>query len=501
MQAQTVLKSLYNTDDQSISDEISAYREVLEGMEQGIIVWSDDGVCNLVNQRYYEITGASKAHLYQGYTWEEHMGRLVSLAQYTQEQADDITAKMASREIFNLERSSGNGTFVSLTIRPLRSGGHVVSVTDITETKRHEKNVAKALKRAEQAEIETQHALSIQQNRQAEVDKLSEFGDWLHSCTSLSELYEIVNQAMQNIYPESTGQLYIYSNSRDILDCVCSWGESGISENIQPQDCWSLRRGRVFEFGDGMIQLDCKHVQHSESHESSRYCCLPLLANGNTVGLLHIDFSQNANDKNIGELKKFNLSFATRCAEQISLAVANAQLRDELHEQSTKDPLTSLFNRRFFLERCRSEIIRAAHLSEQFGIAVFDVDNFKKFNDHYGHDAGDAVLCHIAELAHKHFVNDEVIARIGGEEFAILSTNVNTEIFLKRLEEFRNIVASMSVRHYNKPLPAVTVSIGYAIFPDHGSNVPDLVKVADAAMYQAKEIGKNCIREGVNSLS
>ncbi len=496
MQARPLITPIHDVDKPFDDEELAAYQEVLESMEQGIIVWSDEGVCTLVNQRYYEVTGASKAHLYSGYAWDDYMNRLISLGQYTKEQVDDINAKMASREIFNLERASGNGTFIALTVRPLRSGGHVVSVTDVTKSKRQEKNVALALERAEQAEVEAQNALSIQQTRQTEVDKLSEFGDWLHSCKSLTELYEIVNQAMQNIYPHSSGQLYIYSNSRDILDGVCSWGDSGITENIQAQDCWSLRRGRVFEFGNGMIQFNCNHVHNTETCKSTSYCCLPLVAHGDTVGLLHIDFTHHAESKKDTQLKTFNLSFVTRCAEQISLAVANAQLRDELHEQSTRDSLTSLFNRRYFLERCRSEATRATHLSEKFGLAMFDADNFKTFNDHYGHDAGDAVLCHIADTAHKHFADDEVVARIGGEEFAVLSTNVCTEKFIQRLEEFKVLVASMNIRHYNKPLPAVTVSIGYVVFPDHGTSIPELIKIADSAMYRAKESGKNCVFEG-----
>ena len=198
------------------------------------------------------------------------------------------------------------------------------------------------------------------------------------------------------------------------------------------------------------------------------------------------------------EMKAFNLSFATRCAEQISLAVANAQLRDELHEQSTRDPLTGLFNRRYFLERCRSEILRAEKQSESFGIAIFDADKFKAFNDHYGHDAGDAVLCHIADTAHQFFIENDVVARIGGEEFAILSMHRTSEEFAACLEEFRQLITGMEVRHYNKVLPPVSISLGYAMFPDHGTHVSDLVNRADAAMYQSKDAGRNCVHEAQN---
>ncbi len=503
MVAKSNIASLPAKADHSDDHELSIYREVFDSMEQGIIVWSADGVCTLVNQRYYEVTGSSKAHLYPGYTWESHLKRLTTLGQYSNEQALELNKNMASGEIFSIERESVKGTTVSLVIRPLRNGGHVVSVTDITRKKSDEDQHLKALKRAELAEADAQTALTEQQQRQTEVDQISEFGDWLHSCKSLAELYEIVKQAMQSLYPESSGQLFIYSNSRDVLDGVCSWNDENVIGNIQAQDCWSLRRGRAFQFGEGMIHLHCNHVQaDSHSHiqddqEEHHYVCLPLLANGDTIGLLHIDFSQCQAPGQQDNKQTFNLPFAKRCAEQISLAIANAQLRDELHEQSTRDSLTGLFNRRYFLERCRSEASRANQQGEDFGLAVFDADDFKDFNDHYGHDAGDAVLCHIADIAHKHFVNDDVISRIGGEEFAVLSPNTDSAEFHERLEEFRDLVASMSVRYYNKPLPAVTISIGYVNSAEHGNKISDLIRLADGAMYRSKDTGKNCISKGV----
>lgn len=476
-------------------NDLYSYKDVLEGMEPGIVVWSEDLVCSLVNRRYFQITGSSEADLFVGQTWKNHMNLLIGQGHYEKHHVDNITRKVGGFEVFATERTTPNGHKIAMSVRPLKNGGHVVSVTDITLIRQHEEGVALALARAEQAEKDAQAALALQQSRQEEADKLAEFGDWLHSCKSLTELYEIVSQAMLNIYPGSAGQLYIYSNSRDVLDGMCSWGDTDISPNIQAQDCWSLRRGRVFEYASGMIQFDCNHVHPPKDASAKQYFCLPLIAHGDTVGLLHIDLTAlNLDRENEAKnVNAFSLVFATRCAQQISLAVANAQLRDELHEQSTRDPLTGLFNRRYFLERCRSEITRAAQKKSEFGVAIFDADNFKMFNDRYGHDAGDTVLCHVADIAHRLFIDDDVIARIGGEEFAVLSLNKTREEFHACLEEFRLQVENMTVRHINKPLPAVTVSTGFAMYPDHGTHVSELIRQADKAMYHSKETGRNCI--------
>lgn len=486
--------NLFPTTVDSAFDEAlsQTYHDVVDEMEQGILVWSEDGVCALVNKRYYVLTGSSEAEMYPGLSWDTHINLMSEQGHYTKEQADSIIARMAAREIFTVERKSPSGKTLSLVIRPLKNGGHVVSFTDVSGAKRHEKRLAGALERAEMAEHDAQQALVEQNIRASEMAKLSEFGNWLHSCKSLPELYLIVDQAMQNIYPGSSGQLYIYSHSRDVLDGVASWGGSEINSHIQAHDCWSLRRGRIFKYGEGMIRVPCKHVTCTETTKDSYYYCLPLIAHGDTLGLLHIDLKNADSSKLDDDRSDFNLAFTTSCAEQISLAIANAQLRDELHEQSTRDPLTGLFNRRYFLERCRTERARHDDAGSTLGIAVFDADNFKQFNDHYGHDAGDSVLCELADVAHRFFINDEVVARIGGEEFAVLGLNTDSESFRDLLEEFRNLVASMEVRHLNKALPSITVSIGCAMYPEHADSIAELLKAADQAMYSSKQAGKNC---------
>lgn len=495
MQGNGASNTLIDIGQQTSTDELEAFRCILERMEQGIIVWSAERACIFVNSRYYEITGASKKDMFVGRTWVEHMHSLIEQNFYTSEKMANLRQTMDERQIVTSERCTAAGRHISVTMRPLPDGSYVVSFTDITSAKENEDTLAEALSRAKEAEASTQNALRVQQARQAGVDRLSEFTDWLHSCKSLKELYEIVNQAMRYIYRGSSGQLFIYSNSRDVLDGVCSWGNSAISQNIQAQDCWSLRRGRVYEYTDGMIMYHCNHTYPTENASLKHYYCLPLIAHGDTVGLLHIDLSSTTNEQSAEDQNSFNIWFATRCAEQISLAVANAQLRDELHEQSTRDPLTGLFNRRYFLERCRSEIARVKENSGSLGIAIFDADKFKTFNDHHGHDAGDAVLCHIADQAHKHFVNDDVVARVGGEEFAVMSLNRTSEQLMLCLEEFCQQVASMEVIHYKKMLPAVSISLGYAMYPQHAVHVSELIKKADAAMYHAKSSGRNCVCE------
>jgi len=435
-----------------------------------------------------EITHESD--MYVGMHIEEHMARLQDKGAYTAKQIETILFKFNAGENFDGERISPSGKVLLTSVRPLKNGGHVVSISDISALKRHEEKLANALARAESAESDAQKSLDDLNFRTLETDKLSEFGDWLHSCESLQELYVVIKQSLNAIYPGSSGQLFIYSNSRDVLDGVASWGSSRFHEHIKAHDCWSLRRGRLLVFGDGLLRIPCNHVDQNDNSTPESYYCIPLLGRGETLGLLHIDLSEYEPSEHYHRNADFNVDFISSCAEQISLAIANTQMRDELHEQSTRDSLTGLVNRRYFFERFRSEKMKYESSDVKFGIAIFDADNFKQINDVYGHDAGDTVLQKISDVARK-FFKDDVVARIGGEEFAVFSTEIEHNHFYEKMEAFRQEVAELELNYFNEQLPSVTVSIGCSMYPKDGVSIVDLLKIADAAMYQSKSAGKN----------
>src|SRR5205823_4142684 len=108
------------------------------------------------------------------------------------------------------------------------------------------------------------------------------------------------------------------------------------------------------------------------------------------------------------------------CAEQISLAIANAKLRDQLRDQSIRDALTGMFNRRYMLETCRREFSRATRTGQSVSILSMDIDHFKKFNDNHGHDAGDSVLRAVSDCLKANFREEDVPCRFGGEEFVVI---------------------------------------------------------------------------------
>lgn len=466
---------------------------VLESVEQGIIVWSPEGYCEYVNTRFSQLLGHGGDYLQEGMHRSVYFEKMVQRGEITIDAVAAIEADLERRLPFNLERELGNGVVIAVYIRPMASGGHVVSYTDITEVKRNELKLSEAIERAETAEHKAQAALQQERVRRAETRSLAELSDWLQCCKSIDELYEIVRQVMTGFFKNSSGQLFIYSNSRDVLDGVVCWGESNLIRNVQPHDCWGLRRGRTFHYGDGVVKYPCAHVV-SPDERNSEYVCLPIIAQGDTVGLLNIIFCQLSEGNSDCNRQ---IAFAQKCAEQISVAVANVKLRDELHEQSTRDPLTGLYNRRHFIDRCRSAISLVQRDEGSLALISFDADNFKSYNDKYGHDAGDYVLCTVGSLISRYFDADETCCRIGGEEFSVLLPDADLSIARLKAEELIAVIAGHEFSYRGTPLPTVTISAGVASFPANAETLVELCSAADGAMYLAKEKGKNrvCIAD------
>jgi diguanylate cyclase (GGDEF)-like protein len=325
-------------------------------------------------------------------------------------------------------------------------------------------------------------------NREARC--LSELNSWLQSCKSLDELYEMVDEFLSKMAPRCTGTLYVYANSRDVLEVARVWNGAQAGPPIHPDDCWGLRRGRTFTYGEGEIDFRCAHVG---AGDGPHYCCIPVLAHGETIGLLHLALTGKAGAdsasarEDMAEQRRLGLL----CAEQISLAIANVRLRDQLRDQSVRDPLTGIFNRRYLMEACRRELARAKRTGQSVSVLCIDVDHFKKFNDNHGHDAGDTVLRTVSALLKSTFRDDDVPCRLGGEEFVVLLPGATTEVAAVKAEELRSNVEALTVRYLDSNLPRITISVGVAAFPSAGDSPQGVLKAADEALYRAKEAGRN----------
>lgn len=177
--------------------------------------------------------------------------------------------------------------------------------------------------------------------------------------------------------------------------------------------------------------------------------------------------------------------------EQLTLALANLQLREQLREQSIRDPLTGLFNRRYMEETLKRELQRANRYQYPIGVVMLDIDHFKQFNDTWGHDGGDAVLRAIGLFLQEHIRGSDVACRYGGEEFILILPDAPLEDTYHRAHELRAGIKDLQIQHNGQQLPTVTTSVGVASFPVHGVTIEEVIKVADTALYQAKTGGRD----------
>jgi len=333
------------------------------------------------------------------------------------------------------------------------------------------------------AEKEAEQALQdvnelLEENRL--VGMLSEY---LQSCQQLDEAYEIIEKHVPEILPNTSGAVYRMLNSKNLIRRTLSWGEHiPETENFQPRECWALRRGHEHKYSFGKTEPRC---QHDTGGEVKTSLCIPMQAHGEIVGLLYVTSYGG------GDLSQTKRQTAQRISEQISLATSNLELQETLREQSTKDPLTGLFNRRYFEDTFEREVARAERSEEPLSLLVLDIDHFKRYNDTMGHDTGDILLSHFAKILLGKTRKEDVAVRYGGEEFVFLMTRANTKLAEKRAKEISKAVKEMDITHKQESIGNVTVSIGVASYPEHGKTLADLLHVADKALYKAKADGRD----------
>ena len=465
--------------------------QIMNVMEQGIIVWSADGTCELHNTRIYEVLELERSALGIGTNRNDFLAAAVTRGEYTEEKLSELRGYVETRIAYQYDRLLPSGGVVECHARPTREGGCVVTCTNVTEARKAADELAAAKKAAEAAESKSSLILQEERARRAEARTLSDLDEWLQSCKSLDELFKIVARFMCYLLPGSFGELYLYSNSRDVLDGACEWGqEDAINSHITPDSCWSLRRGRVYEHNPDALCFPCDHLSSHANETLGDYICIPVIAHGDTVGLLHINFKAGMSRADI----KSSGRFAARCGEHISMAIANVKLRDELHDQSIRDPLTGLYNRRYFMDAMRRETSLSDRGGKGFGLISLDADKFKTFNDNHGHEAGDLVLRALAERMLAVLPQNAVCARVGGEEFAVLLPQSDEAETMQQAETLRSSVSQMEVRTAFGLLPRVTISSGVAAYCGDSTAPSVLMKRADEALYAAKSDGRDCVR-------
>jgi len=469
-----------------LQEQTTHLNSLIENSPFGIVVLDRQGRVELINAAFEKLFLCSQAEL---------AGRSLG----TVFMADDLPADFEAsvRRVIagearhmTVRRRRKDGRVLDLEVHALplavdgRVRGSYTIYKDISE------HIRASQAERKHAEVLNQ-LLNELKRRTREMTLLSEMGDLLECCVTTEDACSVVAQSVQKLLPEViSGTLYLFKSSGNLVETAIQWGNASISEAaFSPDECWSLRRGQPH----WSLLAEGIHCTHISASVTLKCLCVPMVGHGDTLGVLHLEFAGDAIETDPGSENPEAIAqrLGTTVAGQIALSLASLRLRDTLRDQSVRDPLTGLFNRRFLEESLEREMQRAVRKNHPVSILFADLDNFKRFNDTFGHDAGDYVLKIVADLFRKSVRADDVVCRYGGEEFGFILPESSSENAVIRANELREATKKMEMGYQNSSLGTLTLSIGVATFPEHGETVEELLKTADKCLYTAKSAGRD----------
>jgi len=308
----------------------------------------------------------------------------------------------------------------------------------------------------------------------------------LQICANSTEAARVAAAYLQRLVPSSSGTVFEIDAQHHQMNARAIWGEDDRAGKIySTEDCCAVRGGRVHSHLEETRGLTCHHFA---KEAPPVYICFPLSALGETLSLLHVNVPYAS------AFSSARLSLIQQVGEYTALRLANLKLREKLQDQSVRDPLTGLYNRRF-LETTLEEVLR--HSGENgpgTGIIMADLDGFKLFNDTFGHDAGDHVLREVGRVFRRSVRSEDIVCRYGGEEFLMVVPDSSPESVCERAELMRTAIGGLELEHAGRPLGKITASFGISFSQDGALTSDVLLRHADEALYTAKRSGCDCVR-------
>jgi diguanylate cyclase (GGDEF)-like protein len=332
------------------------------------------------------------------------------------------------------------------------------------------------------------------EDRAQESGLLTSARDELQLCVAVQQVYVSAANSFSRLLIGTSGSLCIINNSRQLVEVVSAWpsearqqpGASVVEDFHPPDACCGLRSGQSRWRQPGVSEIHCTHFS-GEAPE--RYLCMPIVAHGNTIGMLHVQCPSEEIEVAVHQ----HMDGLRQLVQLTGMAIATLNLRTRLENQSIRDSLTGLFNRHFMQISLEREVARASRRKQILAVLMLDLDHFKKFNDTFGHAAGDTVLRAVAEVFRNNVRAEDIACRYGGEEFTIMLPDVTPAIAAERAEAIRWAIQNLRVPLEREVYAEFTISMGLAFFPNDGDTGDLLLRRADAALYRAKRSGRNQI--------
>ncbi len=455
------------------------YRRLFESAKDGILILdADNGQITDVNPFLLAMLGYPREELLGKTLWE--------IGPFT----DVVASRDAFRELQDkeyvryedlpLETKQHERRHVEFVSNVYSVAGERViqcNIRDIGERKEAES-------RTRQVNEDLYSLVGRLRRREREQQILSDMNDLLQSCSTQDEVDLAVASKAKQLFVGQSGGLAIVRSGQS-LEPAAWWGrEVPLVPRFSLDDCCALRQGYPHEVVHPRLTESCRHFVDPLSTGS---LCVPLIVQGEPLGVLSLVGTPPQD----GEVPVSRRPLAVAAAEMIKMVLSNLRLREGLIERANRDPLTGLFNRRYLDDSLSRELNLSRRRSSALSVAILDIDHFKRFNDEFGHAAGDFALRECARVLSRNLRTSDIACRWGGEEFVLVLLDSYLEDTRQRVEAICALIQGLELRYDGKSLGAMTLSAGIASSPGHATTARALLSAADAALYAAKQAGRS----------
>jgi len=474
-------------------DQKAYIEDIVHTVAEGIVVIDGEGRIVSVNPAAADIAGRHASKI-EGHDWRSVLEMRGPSGDRLAQGASPVELALATGRRHQAEvrlvKPDASQMPVVASCNPLNraGGGIVLTLSDISELRSAERAVSD---RAEELAVLNRE---LKETSQA-TNRLVKLGELLQACVTFQEAFSVVGSVMPDFFGGLSGTVHLTSASRNLVEEMAHWGDirSSVGQ-FSPEDCWALRRGQQHVAGPGMLTPRCNHIVENGGRG---YVCMPLAAQGETLGIVHLCEPAAADSPDwLVEQQQV----LRGVVDTLALALANLRLRETLRQQSIRDPNTGLYNRRYLEETSSRELRRMERSGQPMAMVMLDVDHFKQFNDTFGHEAGDLVLKQVASTLLDHARESDVVSRYGGEEFALMMPGTSLADAAERAEALRKAIKQLHLTHRGRTLGTITASFGVSAFPDLGASWVEIVNAADRSLYQAKADGRDRVVAGLGKV-
>jgi len=444
--------------DDALKESEIRYRRLFESAKDGILILNaTTGQITDVNPFLSNLLGYSHEELLGKKLWE--IG-LFKDAEANRAAFTELQEKKYIRyEELPLQTKQGSHVEVEFVSNVYQANGKKViqcNIRDVTGRKQAKLHL-------EKINEELSALVTELQTRDREMKLINQMNDLLQACKSLDEAFRVIGMACEDLFSGQSGGMAVLHDSGQFLETFTRWGDTPLLEDIFAlEDCWAMRRGQQHEVTDPQINMLCHHFT---SPPTSGYLCLPMVVQGEMLGLFHLEKPKEMSLEQAVNWKQK----AVTVSEGVKISLSNLKLRELMHRQANHDPLTGIFNRRYLDDTLPRELNHARRKNDPISVAMLDIDLKESLRQ------------------------SDIACRYGGEEFVIVLVDSTQKESLKRFEKIREQINNLQIRYREQLLGRMTVSIGVVEATGNTLTAEELVAAADKALYAAKRAGRDCI--------